>query len=382
MAKAKRDNGEFRVRKRGKKYQAEASLGYHPITGNRITKSFTRVTKKEATDAARAYQAEWDRGIDITGGQELLSVYLEKWYEGYLSKRHLRDSSERRYQEFINRINKTLGNVPVSMVTPLHLDLLVRENRNLASLHKVYAFLGRAFEDAIRYDLITQSPFLKHDAPRKPERKEIEFLDEKEIGQLIAGVQGQWIGEMIIFALNSGCRAGELIGAQWDDLEYKDDGSGAITIRRSVRTNTSGEYVVSGPKTAKGYRTIELSAPIMRVLDRKREINNARKIIAPYWNEIGNGLIFANRVGGHHSGSNLLKELKRIAKDSGIKKNINLKTLRHSSATLAIKNGMDLHTLKNRMGHTDIGITSNIYGHLFSGQQESAATMLDKYLVD
>jgi integrase len=380
--KARRDHGDHNIEKRGDKYQVRVSLGFHPVTGKRIRKALLADTRAEARKKADHYREQFNRGIDIDGGQELLSVYLDKWFETFLSKRHLRESSEQRYRDYLKRINQTLGDVPISMITPLHLDQLVREHRSLKSLYKVYGFLKTSFEDAIKYDVIATSPFWKHDAPRKVPREEVVFLDEKEIGQLITQLQGEWVAEMMIFGLNTGCRAGELIGAEWDDLERKEDGSGSVTIRRSVRTNTRGEYVVNAPKTVRGYRTIELSAQIMEVLDRKREKNNARKIVAHYWNDLGDTLIFPNRVGGYHSGSNILKELKRVSADAGIEKAINLKTLRHTSATLAIKNGMDLHTLKNRMGHKDISVTSNTYGHHYPGQQAPAATMLDKYLVE
>ena len=380
--KAKRDYGDHNIQKKNGKYLARVSLGFHPVTGKRIRKAVTATTRAEAKKKADTYREQFNRGIDIEGGQELLSVYLDKWFETFLSKRHLRESSEQRYRDYLKRINKTLGDVPISMITPLHLDQLVREHRNLKSLYKVYGFLKTSFEDAIRYDVIVTSPFWKHDAPRKVPREEVAFLDEKEIGQLITQLQGEWVAEMMIFGLNTGCRAGELIGVEWNDLVRNEDGSGSVTIRRSVRTNTRGEYKVNSPKTARGTRSIKVSLPIVKVLDRAREKNNARKIVAHRWNPLGDKLMFPNRVGGYHSGSNILKELKRVAVDAGIEKAINLMTLRHTSATLAIKNKMQLHDLKDRMGHKDIGVTSNTYGHHYPGQQEPAATMLDKYLVD
>lgn len=61
---------------------------------------------------------------------------------------------------------------------------------------------------------------------------------------------------------------------------------------------------------------------------------------------------------------------------------LNVPMLRHTSATLAIKNGTDIHTLKNRLGHENISITSDLYAHLYTGQQQAAAEMMDVYLAD
>ena len=382
--KAKRDDGLFAMEKRGNKWSCQVNLGVHPVSGKRLRKRFNADSKKEAYRMANEYYQQHQRGIDIDGGDSLLRDYLDKWFITWQSKRELKESSVRRYSEQINILNETLGDTPINMITPLHLDQLIRANPNLKSMHKSYAIMKRAFEDAIRYDLLIMSPFWKHDAPKKPKRKEPVFLTEKEIGLLTAELHGNWIQELVLFALSTGARVGELIGLEWNDVEWDEtdpiNRPGTITIRRSIRTNTAGKYVRSEPKTVNGYRTIELSGKIMKMLSDKAVKNEARKIIAGRWVDLGVELIFPNRAGGYHSGSNLLKEFKRVAKQAGITKHVYLHALRHTSATLAIKNGTDIHTLKNRLGHENISITSDLYAHLYTGQQQAAAEMMDVYL--
>ena len=85
-------------------------------------------------------------------------------------------------------------------------------------------------------------------------------------------------------------------------------------------------------------------------------------------------------VSGGEIGSKYPIHVDTASHVAGITKHVYLHALRHTSATLAIKNGTDIHTLKNRLGHENISITSDLYAHLYTGQQQAAAEMMDVYL--
>ena len=217
-------------------------------------------------------------------------------------------------------------------------------------------------------------------SPKKPKAKEVEPFAEKELGLLMPRLEGEWIGPLIKFALSSGCRIGEMIGLTWSDIEFDTDDSrpGFVQISRSVRTNDVNGIVVSPPKTARGRRKIELSSITMKLLAEKAVVNNSRGLVTDEWTE--NELVFPSRAGTYSYQSNVLKEFKRICKAAGIDWTVNLHMCRHSHATIAIKSGVDLHTLSRRMGHSSISITADLYGHLIEGMQSVAAQAFDEII--
>ena len=371
----KRDYGTFRVRKRGNSWQAEISLGYHPITGKRVTKSITRATKKEAVEAANEYVKRYETGIDIAAGDDSVSVFIDQWLETYISKRDLRESTIKRYTEQLDQVKNVIGHVAVSAVTPQHLDELGKALKNLKSYHKSYKLLKSVFNDAARYDVIQASPFWKHDPPKQPKRTEVAFLSKPELKLLEAELQGEWIEDMILFMLETGTRIGETLALTWDDLNS--EAPNHISIRNSVRTNL-GDPIISPPKTQKGRRMIELTPDMMQRLEAKKEKNAARAVFADNWQELN--LIFPSRAGNYHYQSNVLQEFKRVAKAAGITQRVNLHQLRHTNAAISIAQGMDIYVLSRRLGHENISITLDFYGHLQSGSQTTAATAYQEFM--
>ena len=372
--KARRDHGEHNIKKVGNRWHCRVSLGIHPITGKRMRKLFTGATRVEARELADAYRKQFEKGIDLESADTPVAEFLSQWLETYLSKRDLRASTIKRYGEQLDKVSDIIGDVPMKSVTPSHLDLVVKKQKHLVSLHKSYKLLKAAFRDAVKYDIIEVSPFWKHDPPRPPKKTEVSFLSKSELQLLVPALEGHWIEDMIQFGLETGCRIGEMIGLSWDDLEH--DGPNSITIRRSLRTNL-GDPIVSPPKTQKGRRVIELSPEMMVRLAKKREKNEARALLEG-WTE--NSLIFPSRAGSYHFASNILKEFKKVCKAAGITQKVNLHQLRHTNATILIAAGIDLHTLSRRLGHETISVTSDLYGHLIVGQQRDAAAAFGNFL--
>ena len=107
--KARRDHGLFSMEKRGKRWSCQVNLGTNPVTGKRMRKRFTADTKAEARNLGEAYKKQFDRGIDIDGGNELTAIFLDKWFDSYQSKRELRASSVQRYQEELNHFINQFG---------------------------------------------------------------------------------------------------------------------------------------------------------------------------------------------------------------------------------------------------------------------------------
>ena len=160
-------------------------------------------------------------------------------------------------------------------------------------------------------------------------------------------------------AFYAGLRSGELKALRWDDVSLLD---GVIDVRRGWDT-VEGEIA---PKSRTGVRKV----PIPDVL--------ARLLEARYSACGGDGLVFG--TGARPFDARRLLERARAAWTERDLRPVTLHECRHTYASFAIAAGVNAKKLSTYMGHANIAITFDLYGHLVPGNESGAATLLDAYL--
>ena len=112
-------------------------------------------------------------------------------------------------------------------------------------------------------------------------------------------------------------------------------------------------------------------------MEHKRQQAKERLIAGQLWQD--NGLVISTSIGTPVLQHNVRMTMQRIVKKSGVPQ-IRFHDLRHTHATLLLKQGVHPKVVQERLGHADIQTTLNVYSHVVPGLQEAAAKLFDEFL--
>ena len=206
--------------------------------------------------------------------------------------------------------------------------------------------------DVIRYNPCKKS--VKSDMGKPSQKKEALTLDIQK--KFLENATGLSYENQYRFILQTGLRTGELVGLQWKHVDFKNK---TLTIDQSMEYRYKvGEWQIGPPKSKSGYRTIPLTDEAVRILKTQKEKNKKIKVIPMEWSDF----IFLSRKGEPVKNSTYDTALFKICDKAGINR-FSMHVLRHTFATRCIEAGMKPKTLQMLLGHSNIGITMNLYVH-------------------
>ncbi len=145
----------------------------------------------------------------------------------------------------------------------------------------------------------------------------------------------------------------------------------SVTLQRRGR-----EFYVEATKTDKSRRTIILPAQAVEALRAKRQRQREQRLlVGPGWETPFGDLVFTDAIGRPLNGTTLTHGLARVLKGAGLRP-IRWHDLRHAAATLMLASGTDLKVVSEVLGHSDIGITANMYAGVLDSLKTDAADRL------
>ena len=178
-------------------------------------------------------------------------------------------------------------------------------------------------------------------------------------------------------ALELGCRVSEYLALKWQDFDFTNN---VVKINRTVFHPSGGKFEFNAPKTESGKRTIPFSDALRKRLIEHRKLQNEERLETGYDSNPLN-LVFCTSAGTPFRIDNVRKRIfKPIIKKAEITKPIVLKNLRHTSASLLIRAGVNPKIVQLRLGHSDISVTLRFYTQFASEQQTAAVDNLDKIM--
>jgi integrase len=234
--------------------------------------------------------------------------------------------------------------------------------------------LRTVLEDAVLKGLIPLNP-AKLAARRTYRTEEARCLNQEEMARFLEAAKGERMEDGFILALHTGLRPGEWLGLTWDCVDWE---NGKVTVKQSIG-EVSGKVAMGDVKTRAGRRTISLSKEALAALRRqkKRQIEERLASGGSWSNDMN--LVFTNTKGGPLPRTRIAaRDLKRILGRAKLE-GVSLHTLRHTHASILIFQGVDIKAISRRLGHENITITLQTYGHLLPGQDERAAAMMDDF---
>ncbi len=336
-------------------------------------------SKTRAVVAEKLTRALADRngGLTYDAGKMTVGEYVERFIEDSV-KDTVRQRTYERYEQVARvHIKPALGRVKLSALTPAHVRALYREklDSGLAprTVRYIHVTLNKALKQAVADGLIPRNAASSVKAP-KSKKKEIRPLDREQVRVYFDAVSGERLEPLYLLAVTAGLREGELLGLKWEDLDLE---TGMLQVRRSLSEARSGR-IFEAPKSGKG-RSIRLTQRALSALrkHRKRQLEERMKL-AGLWQE--HGLVFPSQVGTPIGGRNLNRSFKRHLDRAGLPRSFRFHDLRHTCATLLLKQGVNPKFVQELLGHGDVSLTLNVYSHVLPDMGDQVAVAMDAAL--
>lgn len=313
-------------------------------------------TKKEALEYERQKKLNSSRSMDMK-----LSEFMEVYFEDKQNELKERTMKNKRYmmeQHIIPYFgNQMMSEISASQIIQWQNEMQTK-GFSESYLRMIQNQLTSLFTHASRiYDLHT-NPCKKVKRMGNSDSRSLDFWTTEEYQQFIQtiepGTRYYLIFEILFW---TGCRIGELLALTPADINFERN---QISITKTYY-RTERKDVITEPKTKQSVRTIEIPEFL------KQEI---KQFIEGHYGMPENERLFpiVQEAVQHKMKQNMVK--------AGVKK-IRVHDLRHSHVAYLINKGIEPILIKERLGHKDIRITLNTYGHLYPNQQRRIADLLD-----
>ena len=378
MAK-KRANGEGNIRKRKDgRWEGRYTAGHDPVTGKQIFKNVLGKTQTEVKEKLKKSLVEAGQ-VDFTkSGQYTVGTWMDTWFEN-VAKIKVRPSSHQTYKGYIdNHIKPNIGKIPLEKLTTMDLQKFYRKlltkgrverieskeqpkGLSAKTVRNINQVISSAMDLAVAQKIILGNPTNACELP-KVEHQEMQTIPAEQLQAFLDEARATGVYEMYYIELATGLRRGELLGLKWQDIDWT---NGIIKVRRQV-ARVDGQIVEAPLKTKNSYRAVSISPQAIEVLrEQKCKTNDT--------------YVFPSPNGGPISPDSVNNMLKRVLERAGIPK-VRFHDLRHTFATIALQNGVDIKTVSGMLGHFSAGFTLDTYAHVTTAAQKEAAQTMGNVL--
>jgi len=308
-----------------------------------------------------------------------LGDFLTHWLKDSVKARVSPKTFER-YQEIVDKqITPALGHYPLARLNAGHIQAAyskwleegrLRTKGGLSAQTVVHhhRLLKKALKQAVRMGNLVRNPADAVDPPRI-DHKEMHALDGRQSAGLLERLRGTDLYIPVFLALGLALRRGEVCGMKWSDL---DPGRGLAVISRTLQQTRSG-VSIRDAKSKSSRAAVAVSPVLAKALKCERERQERmREEIGSTWNSQG---YICVRIDGLPWKPETLSAAFR-ARKLGLR----FHDLRHSHASQLIREGVHAKVISERLRHSSMKITMDLYGHLFEGMDKAAAGLFDKSL--
>lgn len=334
-------------------------------------------TKKEAEKVLRARIEEIESGFLNAVDNSTLAVYLRHWFQSYCMPR-LAANTISGYRINIERhIIPCIGEIRLNRLQPKDIQMLYGKLADAGlsgtSMRYVHNTLHKALVCAVKGQILQKNAADYVDIPLSSQF-EVVPLTPDEAKKLIAASKDTEIHIPIMLALMHGLRRGEVLALQWNDIDFD---NGTLSIKHSANY-IKGEFFISDTKTKNSHRTLRMSPTMISSLQKHKALQDEWRA------EFGKGFNPYNLVICRKDGSpmtpNAVQYLFKEVLSANSLPDIRFHDLRHTNATLMLRNAIPAKIVSAMLGHSTVGMTLDIYSHTMTDMQDDAVSALEHML--
>ena len=389
------------IEKRGKNsYRLTVSEGFGLNGRPMIHRKTVHGTKKDAEVELAKFVTEVQNGLVLDGKSLKFSEFTEIWKRDYGSK-ELAPSTYKRYCRMLEtRLLPYFGHFYINKIKPTDImkfyDLLekdtqlVRKKGNNGSKTKKslsgktilehHRLLRAMLHKAVYWQLIVANPAERVQPPksRKPRRR---YYDDEQTKILLENLEllsseDTKYKVAIILTVFTGVRLGELMGLEWQDVDFK---NGIISINRSSQYLADMGVFTKVPKTESSIREIAIPEFIISLLEKyKLWYEEQKSIYGELWTN--SDRLFVQADGKPMHPSTISKWFVKYVGQIGLPV-INFHGLRHTNASLLVAQNIDIAVISARLGHAQISTTLDFYVHPLLSHNRKAGYALENLLL-
>jgi site-specific recombinase XerD len=267
------------------------------------------------------------------------SISFSEFKEQYLSysKTNHSPNSTSRLTFVLKHFTSFIGDTLLDNITIQNIEIY-KANRlkdvSPVTVNIELRTLKAFFSQAVKWELLEKSPFHNLKLIRLPEQTPT-YLSPTDVKTLLNATTTRWLRDIIIFALNTGMRRGELINLKWQDVDFLHS---IVLVKNSETFKTK----------SRTERVIPLNSQALNVL---KELPQRSEYV--FTNTDFNKLI----------GKYVSECFREAVRDAGINPKLHFHSLRHSFATYLVQDGVSLYEVQKLLGHSNISVTQ-VYSHL------------------
>jgi integrase len=331
-----------------------------PETGKRLERYAK--SQKEAYALLEQMKSEIRQGTLVAGSRQTVGKYLQEWFEN-IQKQAVRPTTYLKQEPLlIQNILPAIGHIQLQKLTPQHIQKLYSEKLSAGwkpgSIRNLHKILHKALGNAVRWKLVPHNVCDLVSLPRQVRHKP-QTLTKEQTVQLLKASQGHPLEPLVMLALTTGMRHGEIAALRWSEINFE---ARTLEVERTVTYISGHGYIEGEPKTEKSKRSIVLPRFVIRALERCRLSQAETRLeVGSLWQD--RDLVFCNPLGDYRHPAATIKAFHRLLARAGLPR-MRIHDLRHSVATLLIMVlRMPANLVQELLGHDDIETTLGLYTH-------------------
>jgi len=337
-----------------------------------------RGPRVEAEKRLRELLTTLDQGISVNLSKMTLGQFLKIWVRDYVDT----NTSIRTAQGYNERIKAYiephLGHLALTKLTAHHIQSLHSwmlakglSARTVVGTHRV---LRVALVHAIKWGILLHNA-CDAISPPKPQRREMKAMDTDDVEKFLRVAAGSKYGPVYFLAIYTGLRRSELLGLRWSavDVDAK-----TISVTETLQYINGIGLTILEPKTARSRRMVTLPPSAVALLSGLKVKQKAEIMeFGLEWSE--SKYVFSQADGSPFYPNLVTRAFSQLVEEAGIPR-LRLHDLRHTHATLMLKQGVNPKIVSERLGHASVTITLDTYSHVLPGLQEQAALQFEESL--
>ncbi|MGQ7596068.1 tyrosine-type recombinase/integrase [Streptococcus suis] len=362
-------------------YRASVYLGVDQVTGKKVKTKVTGRTKTEVKQKAqqekKAFQQDGFtrfQATSIASYQELAELWLENY------KLTVKPQSfEVTKRQLYNHVIPYFGNMKLEKIKPTTAQAFVNGLApNLVNFKVIHSINSRILQYGVLLQVLPFNPARDVILPKKQKkgREAVKFIEPEHLKQFLgyaeelASRNYAKYYQYVIFKLllATGCRIGELSALEWSDIDLE---AGTISISKTYSMEL---HIIGTTKTKAGTRIISMDKKTALLL---KQYRNRQRLMFLEVGAYAPSVVFATTVREYLPRISLQEIINHRCKDLGIPR-FTCHAFRHTHASLLLNAGISYKELQYRLGHSNISMTLDTYGHLSKDKEKEAVSYYEK----
>ena len=350
-----------------------------PVTGGRRQRTRTiRGSLEDAEREAEKLERAARRAVPAASGTVRLVDYVDLFMEHTRRRQPARaPGTITWYEDKLAYVVDELGQRRLNQLTggmlTVFYDRQIDKGLSPTTVAHTHGALRAALNQAVKWGYLAENPALRADSPGRARANKQAWTADQLRLFLAGAAKTPWLVAWTLLA-TTGMRRSEVAGLHWKHVDLE---AGVIQVREAL-TSTRGRMSFGPPKTASSVRSIALDEATVALLTAHRKSQVTERLA------MGEGyddqdLVVCWKDGRPVNPDVLSKTFRRLADDLKLPR-ITLHDLRHTWATLALEAGVALKVVSQRLGHSSIKVTADVYTHVIDSVDREAAELVARMI--